>query len=236
MPERHKIVSHDKWLEARRKFLLKEKAFTRLRDRLSAQRRALPWERVDKKYVFDGPDGKETLAELFGGRHQLVIYHFMFPPEWDAGCPSCSFWADNFDDNIVHLAHRDVTMVAISRAPYRKLAAYEKRMGWRFKWLSSFGNDFNFDYQASFRPDALAKGRAFYNFKIQNPGISDREGVSVFYKDPKGSVFHTYSAYARGIDMLNTAYHYLDLVPKGRDETELEFTQAWVRRHDEYED
>ncbi|HEV2356041.1 MAG TPA: thioredoxin family protein [bacterium] len=234
MPERHTIVSHDRWLEARRKFLVKEKAFTRLRDRLSAQRRALPWERVDKKYVFDGPDGKETLAALFEGRHQLVVYHFMFLPEWHAGCPSCSFWADNFDDNIVHLAHRDVTMVAISRAPYRKLAAYKKRMGWQFKWLSSFGNDFNFDYQASFRPDALARGRALYNFKIQNPGISDREGVSVFYKT-KGAVFHTYSAYARGIDMLNTAYHYLDLVPKGRDEAGHAFTQFWVRRHDEYD-
>ena len=234
MPERHTIVSHEKWLEARRKFLLKEKAFTRLRDRLSAERRALPWERVDNKYVFDGPDGTETLAQLFEGRHQLVVYHFMFPPEWDAGCPSCSFWADNFDDNIVHLAHRDVTMVAVSRAPYRKLAAYKKRMGWRFKWLSSFGNDFNFDYQASFRPDALAGGRALYNFTLQNPGISDREGVSVFYRT-KGVVFHTYSAYARGIDMLNTAYHYLDLVPKGRDEAGHAFTQFWVRRHDEYD-
>jgi predicted dithiol-disulfide oxidoreductase (DUF899 family) len=230
----HKVVSHEQWIAARKQFLRKEKAFTRLRDRLSAQRRALPWERVDKEYVFDGPDGKETLAELFDGRRQLIVYHFMFPPEWDAGCPSCSFWADNFDENIVHLAHRDVTMVAISRAPYRKLAAYKKRMGWSFKWLSSFGTDFNFDYQASFRPDALAKGRAFYNFKFQNPGISDREGVSVFYKGPKGAVFHTYSAYARGIDMLNTAYHYLDLVPKGRDEAGHDFAQFWVRRHDEY--
>ena len=235
MPERHRIVSHDKWLEARRQFLRKEKAFTRLRDRLSRERRNLPWERVDKPYAFEGPDGKETLAQLFDGRHQLVVYHVMFAPEWDAGCPHCSFWADNFDDNIVHLAHRDVTMVAVSRAPYRKLAAYKKRMGWSFKWLSSFGTDFNFDYQASFRPEDLANRRALYNFPVQNPGVSDREGVSVFFKGPRGSVFHTYSAYARGIDMLNTAYHYLDLVPKGRDEAGHDFSQFWVRRHDEYD-
>ena len=232
MPQRHKIVSHEQWLAARKRFLRKEKAFTGLRDRLSAERRGLPWERIEKEYVFDGPDGKETLAELFGGRRQLLVYHFMFLPEWDAGCPSCSFWADNFDDNIVHLAHRDVTMVAVSRAPYRKLAAYRKRMGWTFKWLSSAGNDFNYDYQVSFRPDELADGRAVYNYKRGDPGISDREGVSVFYKEPRGAVFHTYSAYARGIDILNAAYNYLDLVPKGRDEAGHAFTQFWVRRHD----
>jgi predicted dithiol-disulfide oxidoreductase (DUF899 family) len=235
MPDRHKIVSHDRWLHARKQFLRKEKALTRLRDRLSRERRNLPWERVDKPYVFEGADGKETLAQLFDGRRQLAVYHFMFAPDWDAGCPSCSFWADNFDDNIVHLAHRDVTMVAVSRAPYRKLVAYKKRMGWSFKWLSSSGTDFNFDYQASFRPDELAMNRALYNFKVQNPGVSEREGVSVFYKDARGAVFHTYSAYARGIDVLNTAYHYLDLVPKGRDEAGHAFPQFWVRRHDEYD-
>jgi len=235
MPLRRKAVSHEQWIAARKQLLRKEKAFTHLRDRLSAQRRALPWEHVEKEYVFEGSDGKETLADLFDGRSQLVVYHFMYPPQWDAGCPSCSFWADNFDHNIVHLAHRDVTMVAISRAPYRKLAAYRKRMGWHFKWMSSHGNDFNFDYQVSFRPEQLAKGRAVYNYKIQDPGVSDREGASVFYKGPKGAVFHTYSAYARGIDMLNAAYHYLDLVPKGRDEAGHKFTQFWVRRHDEYD-
>ena len=234
MPERHKIVSHDKWLDAQRRFLRKEKTFTRLRDRLSRERQNLPWERVEKTYVFRGADGKETLPQLFDGRRQLVVYHFMFLPEWDAGCPNCSFWADNFDPNIVHLNHRDVTMVAVSRAPYPKIAAYKKRMGWTFKWLSSSGSDFNFDYQASFRPEELAKGRAFYNFTIQNPGISDREGVSVFYKGAGGAVFHTYSAYARGIDALNTAYQYLDLVPKGRDEDGHSFKQFWVKRHDEY--
>jgi len=235
MPERHKVVSHEKCLQARRLFLRKEKAFTRLRDRLSQERRNLPWERVEKTYVFQGPDGKETLAQLFDGRRQLVVYHFMFAPEWDAGCPGCSFWADNFDRIIVHLAHRDVTMIAVSRAPYRKLAAYKKRMGWGFKWVSSFGSDFNFDYQASFRPEALAKGRALYNFKVQDPHVSDREGVSVFYKDPRGAVFHTYSAYARGVDMVNAAYHFLDLVPKGRDEPD-DFPQSWIRRHDEYDE
>ena len=178
MPDRHKVVSREKWLEARRKFLAKEKAFTRARDRLSRDRRNLPWERVDKPYVFEGPDGSETLPQLFAGRRQLVVYHFMFLPEWDAGCPNCSFWADNFDDQVIHLAHRDVTLVAISRAPYPKLANYEKRMGWSFKWLSSAGADFNYDFGVSFHPEELARKRALYNYTMQNPGISDREGVS----------------------------------------------------------
>ena len=233
MPDRHKVVSHEKWLEARRKFLAKEKAFTRVRDRLSRDRRNLPWERVDKPYVFEGRDGSETLPQLFAGRRQLVVYHFMFLPEWDAGCPNCSFWADNFDDQVIHLAHRDVTLVAISRAPYPKLANYEKRMGWSFKWLSSAGTDFNYDFGVSFHPEELARKRALYNYTMQNPGISDREGVSVFYKEGK-TLFHTYSAYARGIDILNTAYNYLDLVPKGRDEQGHAFAQFWVRRRDEY--
>lgn len=234
MPERHKIVSHEAWLDARRKFLRKEKAFTQARERLSRDRRNLPWERVEKQYVFVGPDGKESLSHVFAGKHQLVVYHFMYPPEWDAGCAHCSFWADNFDDQVIHLAHRDVTLVAISRAPYRKLAAYKKRMGWSFKWLSSGGTDFNYDFGASFHPDDLAKKRALYNYGM-NPGFSDREGVSVFYKGAKGAIFHTYSTYARGIDILNTAYNYLDLVPKGRDEAGHPFTQFWVRRHDEYD-
>ncbi len=235
MPERHKVVSHTAWLDARRKFLRKEKAFTRLRDRLSRERQALPWERVDKTYVFQGPDGEKTLPQLFDGRRQLVVYHFMFPPEWDAGCPHCSFWADNFNPNVIHLAHRDVTMIAVSRAPYAKIAAYKKRMGWGFAWVSSSATDFNYDFQASFRPEDLAKRRALYNFTVGNPGFTDREGVSVFYKGPGGAVFHTYSAYARGIDALNTAYQYLDLVPKGRDEAGHSFAQFWVRRHDEYD-
>ena len=230
----HKVVSKNEWLKARRMLLNKEKEFTVLRDQLSQELRNLPWVAVDKEYVFEGPNGKETLSELFDGKSQLIVYHFMFDPSWDAGCPSCSFWADNFNGIIMHLNQRDVTMVAVSKAPYNKLAQYEKRMGWNFKWVSSYDTDFNFDYNVSFRPEELAKKEGMYNFTIQDPLTTQREGVSVFYKDPAGHRFHTYSAYARGIDMLNVAYHYLDLVPKGRDEANNEFRQFWVRRHDEY--
>jgi predicted dithiol-disulfide oxidoreductase (DUF899 family) len=234
--KRHQIVSHDEWIAARTAFLAKEKEFTRQRDELSRKRRELPWERVEKNYVFEGPKGKKTLADLFDGRSQLVIYQFMFGPGWKEGCKHCSFWADNFNEVLVHLNHRDVTMVAVSRATLAEIEAFRKRMGWTFPWLSSNGTDYNYDFQASFTPEALKSGKAFYNFGTMEPGGSDREGVSVFYKDDKGGVFHTYSAYARGIDMFNTAYHYLDIVPKGRDEEKLEFTQAWVRHHDRYED
>ena len=232
MAKQHEVVSSKGWIEARKKLLAKEKEFTRLRDQLSQQRRELPWEEVDKEYVFEGPDGRQTLPELFDGRSQLIVYHFMFGPDWEAGCPHCSRWADNFNGIVVHLNQRDVTMIAASRAPYQKLAAYRKRMGWGFKWVSSSGTDFNFDYCVSFTPEETAKKKAFYNFTMQDPGVSEREGVSVFYKDPKGRVFHTYSAYARGIDMLSVDYHYLDLVPKGRDEGDR--GPFWVRRHDEY--
>lgn len=228
----HPVVSRSEWIAARTELLRKEKEFTRARDALSQARRDLPWEAVTKDYAFDGPNGKETLAGLFDGRSQLVVYHFMFAPDWEAGCPHCSFWADNFDRVIVHLNQRDVTMVAVSRAPYGKLAAYEKRMGWTFKWVSSGPSRFNFDFNASFTPEEVAAKSARYNFKVQDPGETDREGVSVFYKDPSGAVYRTYSAYARGIDMLNSAYHYLDLVPKGRDEGGR--GPFWVRRHDEY--
>jgi predicted dithiol-disulfide oxidoreductase (DUF899 family) len=230
---RHTVVSRKDWLAARKALLTKEKKFTRLRDQLNQERRQLPWVKVDKDYVFDGPQGKETLSELFDGRSQLIVYHFMFGPDWDAGCKHCSFWADNFDKIIVHLNHRDVTMVAASRAPYGKLAAYKKRMSWNFKWVSSGDTDFNFDYHVSFTPEEEAKKKAFFNYKIQDPGSSDREGASVFYKDPKGKVFHTYSTYARGIDMVNVAYHYLDLVPKGQDEGKS--GPSWLCRHDEYD-
>jgi predicted dithiol-disulfide oxidoreductase (DUF899 family) len=232
---KHRVVSHKAWIEARRKFLAKEKKFTRLRDALARQRRALPWERVEKRYVFDAPKGEETLAELFGARSQLVVYHFMFAPDWNEGCKHCSFWADNFNGLGIHLNHRDVSFIAISRAPLAKLDAFKKRMGWSFKWVSSGRNDFNYDYQASFTPQEVESGAAFFNYSKSDVGVTDREGVSVFYKDEGGAVFHTYSSYARGIDILNTAYHYLDLVPKGRDEDTLEFTQSWVRFHDKYE-
>jgi len=233
MTQRHKVVHNDEWIEARKQLLIQEKEFTRLRDQLSQQRRDLPWEAVNKEYVFEGPNGKQTLPELFDGRSQLVVYHFMFGPDWEAGCPHCSRWADNFNGIIVHLNQRDVTMIAVSHAPYARLAAYRKRMGWTFKWVSSSGTDFNFDYHVSFTPEEMAAKNAFYNFEVQDPGVAEREGVSVFYRDAEGRVFHTYSAYARGIDMVNVDYHYLDLVPKGRDEGGR--GPYWVRRHDEYE-
>ena len=232
MTQHHHVVPHAAWIAARQQLLAKEKEFTKLRDELSRQRRELPWERVEKEYDFEGPDGKKSLSQLFEGRSQLVVYHFMFGPDWQAGCPHCSFWVDNFDGIIVHLNQRDTTMVALSRAPYDKLAAYKKRMGWHFKWLSSGESDFNFDYQASFTAEALAQKNAFYNFTRQNAGETDREGLSVFFKDAEGSVFHTYSTYARGIDIINTAYNILDMTPKGRDEGDR--GPFWVRRHDEY--
>ena len=232
--EGHKIVSENDWVEARKSLLIKEKEFTVLRDQLNQQRRELPWKAVNKEYLFEGPNGKETLTDLFDGRSQLIVYHFMFDPSWDAGCPHCSFWADNFNDIIVHMNQRDVTMIVASRAPYSKLAEYKRRMGWDFKWVSSYDSDFNFDFDVSFTPEELDKKEAFYNYNLQDTNSPEREGVSVFYKDPASQVFHTYSAYARGIDMLNVAYHYLDLVPKGRDEEDHEFRQFWVQRHDEY--
>jgi predicted dithiol-disulfide oxidoreductase (DUF899 family) len=232
----HPIVSRDEWIASRVAFLAKEKELTRLRDELSRQRLQLPWERVDKAYVFDGPRGKASLAELFGPRNQLAVYHFMFAPEWDEGCKSCSFWADNFDGIDVHLAHRDVSFVAISRAPLSKLAAYKARMGWSFAWLSLFGSDFNFDYGVSFTPESLRGEGAPYNYTSREKSITDKPGASFFYKAPDGAVFHTYSCYGRGIDLLNGAYSWLDLVPKGRDEEGHDFPMYWVRRHDAYDD
>ena len=231
-----KVVSREEWLVARKEHLAKEKEFTRLRDQLSQQRRDLPTVRVDKEYVFDGPNGKETLSELFAGRSQLLIYHFMYGPSWDEGCPSCSFWADNFNGVIVHLNHRDVSMIAVSSAPLKQLEAYKKRMGWNFKWVSSIETDFNYDYRVSFTPEELETADFNYNFDTRKSFGLESPGISVFNKDENGNVFHTYSCYARGLDMLNGAYHLLDLVPKGRDETELPHPQAWVRRHDKYED
>ena len=228
----HAVVSHRDWISARRKLLAKEKEFTRARDELTRLRQALPWERVEKEYQFQGARGKRTLTSLFEGRSQLLVYHFMFAPGWSAGCPHCSHWADSFDSIIVHLNQRDVTMAAVSRAPYAKLAAYRKRMGWTFPWYSSGGSDFNFDFNVSFTPEELKRRKALYNYKEQDPGVSDREGLSVFLRERNGSIFHTYSTFARGIDMFSTDYNYLDVVPKGRDEGGK--GPFWVRRHDEY--
>ncbi len=230
----HKVVSREEWLEARKAHLAKEKEFTRLRDQLSRERRELPWVKVEKEYVFDGPDGEETLSDLFAGRSQLIIYHFMYGPDWEEGCLSCSFWADNFDGIVIHLNHRDISLVAVSRAPLAKLEAYKKRMGWSFKWLSSLGSDFNRDYHVSFTPDELAAGEVDYNFGLTRFPSAEAPGISVFYKNQDGEVFHTYSCYSRGLDMLNGAYHYMDLAPKGRDEDDLPYTMAWLRRRDQY--
>jgi predicted dithiol-disulfide oxidoreductase (DUF899 family) len=237
MPETsHKVVSHDEWIAARQNLLIKEKEFSKLQDDLSRQRRELPWERVEKEYVFDGPAGKETIAQLFAGRSQLAVYHFMFAPEWEEGCKHCSFWADNFNGTDAHLKHRDVTLVAISRAPLAKLERFKQRMGWSFKWVSSSGTNFNYDYRVSFTPEELARGEADWNYRRQKNTNADTVGISAFYKDRNENVFHTYSAYQRGVEPINGAYHFLDLMPKGRDEAGLNFAQAWVRHHDRYED
>jgi predicted dithiol-disulfide oxidoreductase (DUF899 family) len=209
----HQIVSHDEWIAARTRFLAKEKSFTQLREELSRERRELPWERVDKNYVFDGKGGRETLADLFGERSQLIVYHFMYEPDWDIGCKSCSFWADNFNGIIAHLNQRDVAFVATSRAPMEKLQAQAKRFGWTFKWLSCVGDDFNRDYNVWFAPETLARDEAAYNYGSDKVTSPSWPGISAFFKDD-GHVFHTYSTYARGLDMFNTAYQYLDIAPK----------------------
>src|SRR5215468_8621560 len=232
--EDHRIVTRDQWIEERKALLAREKEFTGLRDQLSRERRELPWVRVDKDYVFEGANGKQTLSELFAGRQQLIVYHLMFDPSWEEACSRCSFWADNFNGVLVHLNQRDVTLVAISRAPIAKLAVFQKRMGWNFNWVSSFGSDFNHDYHVSFTPEELAKGPIYYNYTWRKTAVPELPGTSVFYQDKSGTVFHTYSCDERGLDMMNAAYHYLDLVPKGRDEVGLTYPQAWVRLHDDY--
>ena len=241
----HRIVSHDEWLAERKALLAKEKEFNRLRDELSAQRRDLPWERVTKKYVFAGPRGAETLEQLFDGRSQLVVYHAMFDPKTvtaetpytkDAPCSSCSFWMDSFERVVVHLAHRDVTLVAASRAPVEKLEAYRKRMGWTFHWVSVGDGDFNRDYGVTLTAEELASGQGEYNYGPTKYPIAELPGISVFTRDAGADqVLHTYSTYSRGLDMLNVGYHYLDIVPKGRGE-EPKRGGRWVKRRDEYED
>jgi predicted dithiol-disulfide oxidoreductase (DUF899 family) len=231
-----KVVSQAEWISARKEFLVKEKEFTRLRDELSRQRRELPWEKVEERYEFEGPEGKVTLGDLFGKRSQLVIYHFMLGPGWKEGCPSCSYLADHFDGAAIHLANRDVTLVVVSHAPFAEIEAFKKRMGWRFHWYSSFGSDFNYDYQVSLKPEDRGKDKVYYNYEMMEFPPEERPGLSVFFKDANGEIFHTYSAYARGLDILVGAYNFLDLVPKGRDEDSLKFSMAWVRHHDKYGD
>jgi predicted dithiol-disulfide oxidoreductase (DUF899 family) len=228
----HKIVSRDEWLAARKAHLKNEKALTRMRDLVSAERRALPWVKVEKNYVFDTPSGKKTLAELFGKNSQLIIHHFMWRWDLDQGCESCSLEADHAEGAIVHLENHDVSYVRVSRAPLAKLEAYKKRMGWSAQWVSSYGNDFNYDYHVSFTKEDLAKGEVYYNYAMTKDGFDELPGLSVFYKDQDGSVFHTYSSYGRGNEEVIGAFIYLDITPKGRNETEI---MDWVKRHDEYE-
>ena len=228
-----KVVSRDEWLVARKDLLTREKELTRLRDEVSRHRRELPWVKIDKEYVFDGQDGRKTLADLFDGRSQLIVYHFMLGPGWEEGCKSCSYLADHFDGANWHLPHRDVTFVVVSRAPLSEIESLKRRMGRRFKWVSSHGNDFNFDYHVSASEDDRANGKMYYNYETQEGVTDELPGLSVFYKDENGDVFHTYSTYARGLDILVGVYNFLDLVPKGRDENP-DATMDWVRRHDEY--
>jgi len=229
-----KIASRDEWLAARRELLAKEKRLTHLHDELAAERRGLPWVRVEKDYVFDGPSGRQTLSDLFDGKSQLVVYHFMLGPGWKEGCPSCSLLADHLDGSVAHVGARDVTVALISRAPYAEIAAFRARMGWRLHWASSFGSDFNRDYGVSFSKDEVAKGDFDYNFGTGGFPSEEAPGISVFAKDTTGAVFHTYSSYARGGEPLIAAYHVLDMVPKGRDEAGLPWPMAWVRHHDRY--
>jgi predicted dithiol-disulfide oxidoreductase (DUF899 family) len=229
-----KVVSHDEWVDARKDFLKREKEFTRQRDEISRLRRALPWEKVEKNYEFETPGGKISLADLFGGRSQLVIYHFMLGPGWKEGCPSCSYISDHFDGMTIHLANRDVTLAVISRAPISEIETFKKRMGWKFRWVSANGSDFNYDYDVSLKPEDAGKKEVYYNYEMMEFPAEERPGLSVFAKDASGAVFHTYSSYARGLDILVGAYNFLDLVPRGRDEAGLKHTMAWVRHHDKY--
>jgi predicted dithiol-disulfide oxidoreductase (DUF899 family) len=231
--ESRKVVSQKEWLTARKKLLVKEKKFSKLRDELNRQRRQLPWVKVGKDYVFDGPMGKVSLADLFCGKSQLIVYHFMFGPGWKEGCPHCSFWADHYDSVGFHLGQRDTAFAVISRAPLKEIAPFKKRMGWRFSWLSSNQTDFNFDFNVSFTPEQIKSGKMTYNYAPLAMDIDEREGVSAFYRDKNGDLYHTYSAYARGIDLMNTTYNVLDLTAKGRDENP-ESSQDWVRYHDQY--
>ena len=234
--EEHRIVSQEEWLAARKALLEKEKRLSRERDALTAERRALPWVKVEKSYVFDTPSGSKTLAELFDGRSQLLVYHLMFAPDWDAACLGCCYVSDHFDGALQHLANRDVTLVAVSRAPLAKLLPFKQRMGWRFKWYSSFDSDFNRDFHVAFTKDELAAGKMYYNYKVQSFPMEEGQGLSAFYQDQAGNVFHTYSTYGRGVEPFINAYNLLDLAPQGRGEQHQKpIPMAWVRHHDRYE-
>lgn len=231
----HRVVSRDEWIAERKALLAREKELTRLSDQIASERRALPWVRIDKNYTFDAPEGRRTLAELFNGCRQLLVQHFMFAPGWEQGCPSCSYMADHVDGMNVHLAHRDVAFTAVSRAPLAEIERFRQRMGWRFNWVSSHGGDFNYDFGVSFTPKDLAKGEIYYNYGAWPHAFEEWPGVSVFYKDDAGDVFHTYSTYGRGVEVMMGAYRMLDLTPKGRNEKDVEHKMEWVRHHDRYQ-
>ena len=235
--ERHPVVPLDQWLIARTKLLQEEKEFTRLRDRINAQRRELPWVRVEKNYLFQSPKGPQTLADLFEGRSQLFVKHFMFAPGWKEGCEGCSFDVDHIEPALVHLEHHDVTCVAVSRATLPEIEAFKQRLGWRIPWVSSYGSDFNYDYQVSYTKEEFANGQVYHNYKMRDVEDEEMSGFSVFYKNAAGDVFHTYSTYGRGSEEIVSAYVCLDLTPKGRNETGPYFNLGdWVRHHDRYED
>ncbi len=231
----HPVVSQNEWIAERKKLLAREKELTHLRDEIARERRALPWVRIEKSYVFDTPEGPRTLAELFDGRRQLLVQHFMFGPGWAQGCPSCSFMADHTDGMNVHLERRDITFLAISRATLAEIERFRSRMGWQFKWVSSHGSDFNYDFGVSFTPEEKAKDEVYYNYAMQPFESEELPGISVFYKDDTGGVFHTYSTYRRGVEVMMGTYNLLDLAPKGRDEREVAYKMEWVRHHDRYE-
>ena len=231
-----KVVPPADWVKARKDLLAKEKEFTRLRDDLSRQRRELPWEKVQKNYVFVGPKGKVTLPDLFDGRSQLVVKHFMFGPDWSEGCVGCSFEMDQVQGALIHIKHHDVSYAAVSRAPFPKIEAFRRRMGWQIKWVSSCDNDFNYDFNVSFTPEEIANNAAYYNYRQGASVIDEMSGRSVFYKDEQGRIFHTYSSFARGGEIFLTSYAFLDITPKGRDETINGNLTDWVRHHDRYDD
>jgi predicted dithiol-disulfide oxidoreductase (DUF899 family) len=231
----HPVISQDRWIAERKTLLAREKELTRLHDQIARERRALPWVRIEKEYVFDAPEGRRKLADLFDGRRQLLVQHFMFGPGWEQGCPSCSFMADHTDGMNVHLAHRDVTLVAISRAPLAEIQRFRQRMGWQFKWVSSHGNDFNHDFHVSFTPEERSRGEVYYNYGMLNFPAEEAPGISLFYKNDAGEVFHTYSTYGRGVEAMMGTYNLLDLAPKGRDERDVDYKMEWVRHHDRYE-
>ncbi len=233
--QNHAVVPRDRWLAERRALLAREKELTRLHDQIARERRALPWVRVEKPYAFETPDGRRTLAELFDGRRQLVVQHFMFAPGWEQGCKSCSFMADHIDGMNLHLAQRDLTLRVVSRAPLAEIERFRRRMGWQFPWVSSFGSDFNHDFGVSFTPEELARGEVDYNYGMRPFPLEEAPGVSVFFRDAAGDVFHTYSTYGRGVEVMMGAYDMLDLTPRGRDEDRLAYTMEWVRHHDRYE-